>query len=125
MLLIMKVVIQRVTAASVEVKGQSAAAIEKGLVLLCGFGKTDSDEVLQPMANRIANLRIFPDANGWFHYSALDIEADILAVPQFTLFADTQKGRRPEFFSAMEPKSANDLFHKFIAALVRCGFAQS
>ena len=117
----MKIVIQRVSKAAVEIDNRTHAAINRGLVLLCGFGHEDSDEILQAMANKVANLRIFPDQNGRFHYSVLEIQGEVLVIPQFTLYADTSKGRRPEFFAAMKPDCAASFFDGFVAALKNTG----
>ena len=113
----MKVILQRVNFAKVSVEGITVGEIEKGLLLLVGFGKDDSESVLKPMAAKISNLRVFPDEKGRFHLSVLDIEGGILAVPQFTLFADTSKGRRPEFFSALAPDKAEEMFNSFVRHL--------
>ncbi|HQH27636.1 MAG TPA: D-aminoacyl-tRNA deacylase [Oligoflexia bacterium] len=109
----MKVIIQRVSEASVSVTGQTAGCIGAGLMLLAGIAADDTREKLRPMAEKIANMRIFPDESGRFHYSLLDTKGGVLVVPQFTLFADTSKGRRPEFFGAMKPPLAEELFAAF------------
>lgn len=106
----MKILLQRVSSASVVVSGETCGAIERGLLLLVGFGKEDNLDTLRPMAEKLVNLRVFPNDQGKFHYSILDIKGELLLVPQFTLYADTRKGRRPEFFSALEPKAATQLF---------------
>lgn len=113
----MRIVIQRVLNASVDVESKGVAEIGRGLLLLVGFGKEDTAEFLQGMAEKVINIRIFPNEEGRFHFSVKDIEGEILAVPQFTLFADTSKGRRPEFFSALNPKSATELFDQFCDCL--------
>ena len=110
----MKIVLQRVSQASVEVEGKVVGEIETGIMALCGFGKEDDSSCLAPLASKLANLRIFPDEKGRFHYSLLDTEGGLLCVPQFTLYADTSKGRRPEFFSAKDPGEAIKLFDAFV-----------
>ncbi len=110
----MKIVIQRVSNASVVVENKVVGAISPGLMLLVGFGKVDTKEKLPAMAEKVANLRIFPDEKGRFHYSLLEIKGEILLVPQFTLYADCSKGRRPEFFNALEPQAATELFDLFV-----------
>ena len=110
----MKVLLQRVSSASVEVDGQIVGQIGQGLLLLTGFAKHDTASALKLMAAKAANLRIFPGEDGRFHLSVLDIKGGVLVVPQFTLFADTSKGRRPEFFGAMDPTEAEKLFLQFI-----------
>ena len=89
----------------------------KGLLLLVGFGKEDDSSKLRPMAEKLLNMRVFPDEKGRFHFSVIDMAGEVLAVPQFTLYADTKKGRRPEFFSAKEPKEATRLFDEFVEQL--------
>ena len=117
----MKVLLQRVTRASVQVQDEIVGAIDKGLLLLVGFGHTDSTAVLTPMANKVANLRVFPDERGRFQYSLLDIGGAALLVPQFTLYADTRKGRRPDFTGSMKPEVAEGLFEEFAAAVRSSG----
>lgn len=117
----MKVLLQRVNYASVKVDEQVIAEINKGLLLLTGFGEGDDAGKLKPMAEKIVNMRIFPDSKGRFHLSVLDIDGSVLVVPQFTLFADTSKGRRPEFFRALKPQSASILIDKFVDAFKQLG----
>ena len=119
----MKVLVQRVVQASVEVDNQEVANIGAGLLLLVGIAKEDQEDNLLKMAKKIVNLRIFSDSKGRFHYSLLETEGAVLAVPQFTLFADTSKGRRPEFFSAMPPDKAKPLTALFVEALTLEGIA--
>ena len=99
----MKIVIQRVSRSSVSVDGEVVGAIEAGLMVLCGFGKDDDESKLKPMAEKLCNLRIFPDAEGRFHYSVLETTGAVLLVPQFTLYADTTKGRRPAYRRQKRP----------------------
>jgi D-tyrosyl-tRNA(Tyr) deacylase len=95
--------------------------IAAGLLLLVGFGSDDDESMLQPMADKVANLRVFADHAGHFHYSVLQTRGEVLAVPQFTLYGDTGKGRRPDFSAAMPPKQAQVLFDCFVAALGAAG----
>ena len=111
----MKVLLQRVTSASVCVDQEVIGEIEQGLLLLVGIGSDDGEENLAPMADKIANMRVFPDEKGRFHYSLQDINGSVLLVPQFTLYADTSKGRRPEFFGAMKPPEAEQMFEQFVS----------
>ena len=120
----MRVVIQRVSHANVIVDNQVTGAIEKGLMVLVGFGQNDNEDVLKPMAEKIANMRIFGDEAGRMNLSLIDISGGLLLVPQFTLYADTSKGRRPEFFSAKPPKEANELFDKFVTVFSRMGISK-
>ena len=110
----MKVLLQRVSFGRVRVESSTIGEIEKGLVLLVGLGKEDDITKLKPMAQKLAQMRIFPGDAGSFHLSVLDIKGGVLLIPQFTLFADTKKGRRPEFFSAMDPQNATILFDAFV-----------
>lgn len=111
----MKVVLQRVNRASVSVEGEIVGEIGRGLLLLVGFGPGDSAEKLKPFAEKIINMRLFPEGEKNFHLSTKDTGADVLLVSQFTLFADTSKGRRPDFFGALAPEQAASLFEQFTA----------
>ncbi|MBM3942048.1 MAG: D-tyrosyl-tRNA(Tyr) deacylase [SAR202 cluster bacterium] len=106
----MRALVQRVTWAIVTVGGEDVAHIGRGLAVLLGVGKEDAAEDAQYLADKITNLRIFPDAAARFNYSALDIGAEILLVSQFTLYGDTRKGRRPDFTSAAAPDKAQQLY---------------
>lgn len=117
----MRVLVQRVSSACVTVDGQVVGAIKAGLLLLVGFGKHDGAEVLQPMADKIAHLRIFADLNGRFQYSVVDKGGAVLSVPQFTLYGDVRRGRRPEFVDALAPDLARGLFDDFVKALRATG----
>lgn len=81
--------------------------------MLVGFGRDDRGEVLLSMANKVVNMRVFPDDSGRFSHSLMDIGGEALLVPQFTLYADTRKGRRPDFTAAMPPGDATHLFDEF------------
>lgn len=120
----MKVLLQRVIRASVTVDERIVGSIAQGLLLLTGFGRDDSETMLRPMAEKLANLRIFSDEHSKFNLSLLQTKGAALVVPQFTLFADTSKGRRPEFFSSMPPEPARELFDKFVLAMRTAGVAQ-
>jgi D-aminoacyl-tRNA deacylase len=110
----MKSIIQRVSSASVLVDQKTIAEISTGILALVGFGELDDKNKLKPMAEKIANLRIFSNTEGRFDKSLLDLQGELLLVPQFTLYADTSKGRRPEFFSALRPELASPLFLEFV-----------
>ena len=110
----MRVHLQRVNHACVVVKGETVGKIDRGLLLLVGFGVEDTEEGLQPMAHKIAHLRVFPDERGRFHFSVKDVQGGVLLVPQFTLFADMKRGRRPDFISALEPAKASPFFDQFV-----------
>ena len=95
----MRALVQRVAHASVEIDGEESSAIGPGLVVLLGVAADDAESDAQYLVDKIANLRIFADENNRFNRSALDIGAELLVVSQFTLYADTRKGRRPDFTS--------------------------
>lgn len=109
----MKIVLQRVTHASVTVDGNVTGKINNGYLLLFGVGKNDTKEDCNRLADKIVNLRIFSDENGKINLSLKDINGSILVVPQFTLYADCRKGNRPNFIQAGSPDYANELFEYF------------
>jgi D-tyrosyl-tRNA(Tyr) deacylase len=113
----MRAVIQRVSAASVTVDNQVVGQISGGLLVLLGVGHEDTQNEATLLAEKIANLRIFPDDVGRFNRSVLDIGGDVLVVSQFTLYADTRRGRRPSFTDAAAPEVAEPLVDAFAAAL--------
>lgn len=113
----MRAVIQRVSEASVTVEGQIVGQIGRGLVVLLGVGPGDGVAEVALLAEKIANLRIFPDDQGRFNRSAVDIGGAALVISQFTLYADTRRGRRPSFTDAAPPELAAPLVAAFAAAL--------
>jgi len=116
-----KALLQRVTGASVSVGGEVVGSIGRGLVVLVGVAGGDSDKDIQYLAQKIVNLRIFADKEEKFNLSALDIGAELLLVSQFTLLADTRKGRRPGFTDAAPPPQAEALFQQFVDAVKASG----
>jgi D-tyrosyl-tRNA(Tyr) deacylase len=110
----LRAVLQRVKEASVEVEDKVIGSIKKGLVLLLGAKNGDGEEDVKFLAEKCLNLRIFEDENGKMNLSALEVEAEILVVSQFTLYADTSKGRRPSFTDTLNPEEAEKLYLKFI-----------
>ena len=108
----MKLVVQRVTSASVEVDNEVVGKIEDGLMVLVGFGQTDSTREADYLARKLAKLRIFEDENGRMNKSVMDIGGKLLLVPQFTLYAHTKKNR-PSFHKALAPEEATVLFDYF------------
>ena len=117
----MRALVQRVSQASVSIENQVVAAIKQGLVVLIGVGRDDSEPDAQYLADKIANLRIFSDEADKFNLSALDIGGEVLVVSQFTLLADTRKGRRPSFTEAAPPDQAEPLIEKFVQLLRASG----
>lgn len=113
----MRVLLQRVASASVIVDDRTIGAIGHGLLLLTGFGEGDDSSVVPPMADKICGLRIFEDDESRFQFSVRDVRGELLVVPQFTLYGDTQRGRRPDFTQALAPDRAGILFDEFVAAL--------
>ena len=110
----MKALLQRVTGASVSVGDKVVGRIGKGLVVFVGVADGDSEEDAQYLAQKTVGLRIFSDETGKFNLSALDIEGELLVVSQFTLLANTRKGRRPSFTEAAPPAQAEALFQQFV-----------
>ena len=110
----MKVLLQRVNGASVSIVGEVVGRIGRGLVILVGVASGDTEKDAQYLAQKSVSLRIFPDEAGRFNLSALDIKGELLAVSQFTLLADTKKGRRPSFIEAAPPDQAEELFERFV-----------
>jgi D-tyrosyl-tRNA(Tyr) deacylase len=106
-----------VSRAEVRVEGRAVAAIGPGLVVLVGVGHGDTDAVAEGMATKTAQLRIFRDEAGRTNRSLLDVGGEALAVSQFTLFADTSRGRRPSFLGAAPPEAGEALYERFCAAL--------
>lgn len=117
----MRAVIQRVSHASVEVAGERVGAIERGLVALVAIGRDDTPEDATYLVNKTVGLRIFPDAEGRFDRSALDIGAELLVVSQFTLYADTRKGRRPSFTGSAPPEIASARFAEVVGLFEATG----
>ncbi len=105
---------QRVTSASVSVAGEVVGRIDRGLVVFVGVANGDTEKDAQYLAQKVVNLRIFADQESKFNLSALDIEGELLLVSQFTLLADTRKGRRPSFTDAAPPAQAEELFEQFV-----------
>ncbi len=109
----MRALIQRVSEARVSVGGAIVGSIGEGLLVLLGVGKDDSEREADILAEKIANLRIFDDDAGKMNRSLMDVQGGMLVVSQFTLYADTRRGRRPSYISAAPPDEANRLYEYF------------
>jgi len=109
----MRLVLQRVKEGSVTIEGKVNGAIEKGYVVLVGFGTDDDASVLEPMIDKMINLRVFEDENGKMNKSLLDVGGSILSISQFTLYANCRHGRRPGFTEALAPEKAIPLYDQF------------
>jgi len=109
-----KALLQRVTRASVSVAGEVVGRVGWGLVIFVGVASGDTEKDVNYLVPKIVNLRIFADDEGRFNLSALDIKGELLVVSQFTLLADTRKGRRPSFVEAAPPAQAEELFQRFV-----------
>ncbi len=113
----MRILIQRVSQASVAVDGQVLSRIGKGLLILLGIGHGDGESQADYLAEKVANLRIFEDEHGKVNRSVLDVGGEAIVVSQFTLYADARKGRRPSFTDAALPEVAEPLVVRFIELL--------
>ncbi|WOD44469.1 D-aminoacyl-tRNA deacylase [Hwangdonia lutea] len=113
----MKVVIQRVSKASVTIEGKKVASIENGLLILLGIVNEDAQDDINWLSNKIGNLRIFEDENGVMNKSLLDAQGDAVVVSQFTLHASTKKGNRPSYIKAAKPDVAIPLYESFVKQL--------
>ena len=113
----MKAVIQRVSKASVEVNNQCIAHVTTGLLVLVGIEDADNQEDINWLTSKIANLRIFSDANEVMNLSVKEIQGEIIVVSQFTLHASTKKGNRPSYIKAAKPEIAIPLYEKFVSQM--------
>jgi D-tyrosyl-tRNA(Tyr) deacylase len=113
----LKIVLQRVSSASVTIDNKIVADILKGLLVLVGIEDADSQEDIDWLVGKIANIRIFDDANHVMNLSAKDIDGDIIVVSQFTLHASTKKGNRPSYIKASKPEVAIPLYENFVKRL--------
>lgn len=113
----MRVVIQRVTHASVTVEGKVTGAIGNGLLVLLGVEPTDTDDEMKWLCNKTANLRVFDDAGGVMNLSVQDVGGDVLVVSQFTLLASTRKGNRPSYIRAAAPPISEPMYEKFCSEM--------
>jgi D-tyrosyl-tRNA(Tyr) deacylase len=120
----MRAVLQRVKKGAVRVDGAVVGEIEHGFVILVGVGHADGDDEAQWLARKIAGLRVFEDDEGKFNLSLLDVGGGCLVVSQFTLYADSRKGRRPSFTNAAPPEIAEPLIERFAGMLRQAGVSQ-
>lgn len=110
----MRVIIQRVSEASVKINEQVKSEIKKGFLVLAGFENEDTNEDLEWIANKIGNLRVFEDENAKMNFSIKDVGGEVLLISQFTLYASTKKGNRPSFLDSAKPDIAIPLYEHFI-----------
>ncbi len=117
----MKALLQRVTRGSVSIAGEVVGQIGRGLVALIGVATGDTEKDAEYLARKVVSLRIFADEQGKFNLSVQDVSGELLVVSQFTLLADTRKGRRPSFVDAAPPDKARSLFERFVAETRKSG----
>ena len=113
----MRIVVQRVSHASVTIEGQCKSSIGKGMLILVGIEESDGQKDIDWLCKKIVNLRIFDDENGIMNRSILETAGEILAVSQFTLMARTKKGNRPSYIDAAKPEISVPLYEKFVQSL--------
>jgi D-aminoacyl-tRNA deacylase len=116
-----RALVQRVAQASVQIENQEVGRIGSGLVVLLGIAGEDSEADAHYLVNKITNLRIFADEQNRFNRSALDVKAELLIISQFTLYADTRKGRRPDFTRAAPPQLAQQLYEYAVSLFQKTG----
>lgn len=118
----MKVIIQRCKKSNVEIDDKIYSEINEGFIILVGFTNGDNEQIIEKMINKIINLRIFNDKNNLINLSLTDIKGSILSISQFTLYADTNNGRRPSFTKALNPEDASKLYDLFNDKLINLNF---
>lgn len=118
----MKLVVQRVTEASVSVEQEIVGSIGQGYLVLLGVGENDTEEIASRLADKLVKLRIFSDENDKTNLSINDVEGEVLVISQFTLYADCKKGNRPSFIAAARPDTAIPLYEMFIKGCRDRGF---
>jgi D-tyrosyl-tRNA(Tyr) deacylase len=112
-----RVIVQRVTRASVTVEGERISSIGRGYLLLVGIGASDAEDEVERLAEKVVNLRVFPDDAGKMNLALADVDGEALVVSQFTLYADLRKGRRPSWTDAADPDIAAERVEAFACAL--------
>lgn len=113
----MRLLIQRVSSASVTIDGNPFSTIGKGLLVLIGISHNDTESEIPRLAKKLLELRIFEDVNGKMNHSVMDMQGEVLIVSQFTLYADCRRGRRPDFIKAAPPQQAERLYNLFVDEL--------
>lgn len=113
----MRAVVQRVTASECRVEGTRIGAIDRGLLVFVGVGEEDGEEEVRKLSDQLLGLRVFDDADGKFDRDVRDVGGGLLVVPQFTLYGDTDRGRRPSFHRAADPDRARELYERLIRSL--------
>jgi D-tyrosyl-tRNA(Tyr) deacylase len=113
----MRIVLQRVSKASVTIDGRIAGAIDRGFCLLAGFAPTDTPEIVDWLADKVAGLRLFTDVQGKMNLGLEEVQGALLVISQFTLYGDTERGRRPSFIKAARPEIAIPLYERLLARL--------
>jgi len=119
----MRLVVQRVTKASVGIDGEIVSEIARGLVVLVGIGRGDGGDDVERLVDKVVNLRVFADERGQMNLSVSDVGGELLVVSQFTLYGDCRKGRRPSYAEAALPAEAEPLYEQFLARLRSTGLA--
>lgn len=117
----MRLLVQRTSEAEVWIDGHCHASTKTGLLILFGSKRGDGNDSCAYLADKVVNLRIFEDSNEKMNLSSLDVEAELMVISQFTLYADTRKGRRPAFTEAMEPVEAERLYDRFVELVSASG----
>ena len=117
----MRAVIQRVRSAAVKVDGEIVGQISRGLLVLVGVAKDDGPSDISYLANKIANLRVFPENDKLLHFTTAEVGGGVLVVSQFTILGDCRKGRRPSFDQSAPPELAEKLYEELVAALAQAG----
>jgi D-aminoacyl-tRNA deacylase len=117
----MRAVVQRVAKAAVLVEGETVGQIQLGLLVLVGVRRGDGEDDADYLADKVVNLRVFPDGLGQMNLSALDMRADLLVVSQFTLYGDCRRGRRPGYSDAANPEDASRLYRHFVSRIRESG----
>ncbi len=117
----MKVLIQRVKNAGVDIEGKNVSSIQQGILALVGIEKGDTKEQVEKLARKAVNLRIFPDDNDKMNLSLIDVKGEMLIVSQFTLCGDCKKGTRPSFDKSAPPQIANELYEYFVSQVQSYG----